>query len=165
MQGTVLVPGTVSFNGVNMAVFDPTDDLSIGTTYTVTITTGVTDLGGIPMGNNYTWSFMTGAEDSVLPMISSVSPASAATGVSVNMAISVTFSEAIDPTTLVFTLGQGNSMIMGTLTYSTDLTMVTFTPGAALTANTMYNVTVAGWDLSGMDRPPKRGVSLRALSY
>ncbi|MGP8080666.1 MAG: Ig-like domain-containing protein [Dehalococcoidales bacterium] len=84
-----------------------------------------------------------------MPMISSVSPASGATGVSVNTAISVTFSEAIDPTTLVFTLGQGNSMIMGTLTYSTDLTMVTFTPGAALTSNMTYNVTVAGWDLAG----------------
>jgi hypothetical protein len=82
-------------------------------------------------------------------MISAVSPVSGATGVSANAAISVTFSEAIDPTTLAFTLGQGNSMIMGTLTYSTDLTMVTFTPGTALTANTLYNVTVAGWDLAG----------------
>ena len=149
MQGTVVIPGTVSFNGVNMAVFDPTDDLSVNTTYTVTITTGVTDLGGIPMSNNYTWSFMTGTADTVLPMISAVSPVSGATGVSANAAISVTFSEAIDPTTLAFTLGQGNSMIMGTLTYSTDLTMVTFTPGTALTANTLYNVTVAGWDLAG----------------
>ena len=149
MQGTVLIPGTVSFNGVNMAVFDPTDDLSVNTTYTVTISTGVTDLGGIPMGSNYTWSFMTGVADTVLPMISSVSPVNAATGVSANTAITVTFSEAIDPTTLVFTLGQGNSMIMGTITYSTDLTMATFTPGAALTSNTTYNVTVAGWDLAG----------------
>jgi hypothetical protein len=149
MQGTVIVPGTVSFNGVNMAVFNPTDDLSVNTTYTVTITTGVTDLGGIPMSNNYTWSFMTGTADTVLPMISSVSPVSSATGVSPNTTISVTFSEAIDPTTLVFTLGQGNSMIMGTLTYSTDLKMVTFTPGTTLTANTTYNVTVAGWDLAG----------------
>jgi Bacterial Ig-like domain len=148
-QGNAIVPGTVSFNGVNMAVFTPTNDLTINTSYVVTITTGVTDLAGIPMASNYTWNFMTGTADTVLPTVSSVSPVSGATAVSKNAAIVSTFSEAIDPTTLVFTLAQGNAMIMGTLTYSTDLTMVTFTPGTALAANTMYTVTVDGFDLAG----------------
>jgi len=52
------VTGTVSFDGAtNIATFMPASDLSKLTTYTATLSTGITDLVGNPMTVNYPWSF------------------------------------------------------------------------------------------------------------
>ena len=59
MQGLVTVPGTVSYSGVT-ASYNPTSNLSAGTTYTATITTGAQDLAGNAIASNYVWTFTTG---------------------------------------------------------------------------------------------------------
>jgi hypothetical protein len=58
-QGTTAVSGTVDQAGA-VAIFTPTDSLLANTTYTGTITTGVEDLAGNTMVNNYVWTFTTG---------------------------------------------------------------------------------------------------------
>jgi hypothetical protein len=57
-QNGTTIAGTVSSIG-NMASFDPTNNLSAGTTYTANITTAVKNTLGIAMLNNYEWSFTT----------------------------------------------------------------------------------------------------------
>ncbi len=66
-----------------------------------------------------------------------------ATGVPLNNAIAVTFSESMDPATITastFTVKQGATPVPGTVTYAG--TTATFHPQAALAANTMYTATV-----------------------
>lgn len=53
------VAGTVTYSGFT-ATFTPSAALEPSTTYTATITTGVKDVDGSAMKENYTWSFTTG---------------------------------------------------------------------------------------------------------
>jgi len=148
MEGTTLIPGTVSFDGVNTAVFDPLANLDSGTTYTVTITSDVTDLGGIHMASNVTWSFTTGQGLIVSPTVAATDPTDGATGIAANAPITITFSEGINPTSIVFALQQDNTAVIpGTITFDPTFSIVTFTPSIALSSNTMYTATVSGWDL------------------
>jgi hypothetical protein len=59
-QGTTPIVGTVTYSGVT-ATFTPSTILAFSTTYTATITTGVKDLAGNAMTNNFVWTFTTGA--------------------------------------------------------------------------------------------------------
>jgi hypothetical protein len=58
-QGTTAVSGTVTYVGTT-ATFKPVSNLAPNTTYTVTITTGVTDLAGNALAADKAWSFNTG---------------------------------------------------------------------------------------------------------
>ena len=60
MIGTTPVAGTVSYLGTT-ASFTPTGGLLTGNTYTATITTVAKNPAGIPIANDYVWSFSTGA--------------------------------------------------------------------------------------------------------
>jgi hypothetical protein len=57
-QGTTPVPGTVIYVGL-VATFMPLSDLTVNTTYTATITTGVKDIDGNALVSNQVWSFTT----------------------------------------------------------------------------------------------------------
>ncbi len=62
------VSGTVTYDsGTNTATFTPSTDLDYETTYTATITTGVTDLAGNSTASNYIWSFTTTESTVQLP--------------------------------------------------------------------------------------------------
>jgi hypothetical protein len=52
------IAGTVSYSGIT-STFTPTNNLAYATTYTATITKGVTDLAGNAMASIKTWSFTT----------------------------------------------------------------------------------------------------------
>ena len=56
--GISTVLGTVTYSG-STATFTPTSNLLPNTTYTATVTTGAKNLAGIPLANNYVWSFST----------------------------------------------------------------------------------------------------------
>jgi len=63
-KGITPVAGTVSYDAINfIATFTPTSQLIANSTYTATLTDGVTDLTGNPLGNTGApnpWSFTTG---------------------------------------------------------------------------------------------------------
>jgi len=71
LSGSSPVSGTVSYAGTT-ATFTPSSPLAYNTTYTATITTGVKDLAGNAMAENYTWSFTTRAAFSISPSTVSV---------------------------------------------------------------------------------------------
>ena len=86
------------------------------------------------------------------PTVSSAGPANNATDVAVNTAITATFTEAMDVstiTTTTFLVNDGSIDIAGTVSYS-DMT-ATFTPTAALDYNTEYTATIntGAMDLAG----------------
>ena len=95
--------------------------------------------------------FNTGATppptDTTPPTISAVSPASAATGVSVSTTVTATFNEALDATTISaasFTLRNAAGTLVGaTVAYNATTRVATLTPTAALTAQTVYTATVS----------------------
>jgi hypothetical protein len=142
--GSTPVAGTVTYSGTT-AAFQPTSALAPNTEYTATITTGVFDLAGNSLASNFVWTFTTGASaDTTAPTVDSTSPVDDATGVVTNSAISATFSEAMDPSTITtstFTLtGPGTTPVVGAVNYS-DTTAV-FQPTTELAYDTEYTVTV-----------------------
>lgn len=58
-DGTTFVVGSVEMVG-DTAVFNPENDLTTTTIYTATLTTGVTDLAGVPLAADKEWTFTTG---------------------------------------------------------------------------------------------------------
>jgi hypothetical protein len=72
-------------------------------------------------------------------------PVNAATGVAVNPIITATFSEAMDPATMVaanFTLSAGATAVAGTVTYDLPNKTATFAPDEILGGATTYTATV-----------------------
>jgi len=147
------VGGSISVNGA-VATFTPLSNLAYSTVYTATITTDVMDTAGNHMASAYSWSFTTSAApDTTPPTVTGVSPGIDATSVPVTSAITATFSEALDTstvTTSTFVLKDPDEvMVAGAVTYS-GLT-ATFTPSANLEQNTTYTamVTTGVKDLAG----------------
>ncbi|MBC7681244.1 MAG: Ig-like domain-containing protein, partial [Ferruginibacter sp.] len=100
MQGATAVAGTVTSSGTH-AVFTPATALAPNTTYTATLSTGVMDLAGNALASPYVWSWTTGTTaDTMAPMVSLVYPADNATQVSTTTAPSVTFSKAMDASSI-----------------------------------------------------------------
>ena len=81
--------------------------------------------------------------DSTPPTVSSTSPVSGATGVAIDTAVTATFSEAMDASTITtdsFTLA--GSAVSGTVTYNSDTYTATFTPDANLDYDHQYTATL-----------------------
>jgi methionine-rich copper-binding protein CopC len=144
MQGTTLVTGAVEYIGGTSATFSPTTNLSANTLYTATITTGVKDINGKGIIKDYTWSFTTSTSTDLTPPTVTVAvPANNVTGVAVGQAVTITFNEPIDQTSvsaLTFGVTQGTTKVPGTIT--TTATTATFAPTANLLPSTVYAVTV-----------------------
>ena len=84
--------------------------------------------------------------DTTPPTILAVLPASGSTGVLTSAAISIAFSEPMDPTTLnstSITLASGAVPISGNITVSTDGKAATFTPTAALPYESTIDAAIA----------------------
>jgi Ice-binding-like/Bacterial Ig-like domain len=151
-QGTTVVPGVVTYSGL-VATFTPSANLDYSKVYTATITTGAKDKAGNAITANVTFSFTTGvAPDITAPTVLSVDPLNSATGVALNKHVALTFSEAMNPSTInatTFTLKQGTAAIWGTVTYSG--VVATFTPVNSLGYSTVYTVviTTGAKDLAG----------------
>lgn len=159
--GGAAVGGTVSYVGLT-ATFTPAANLAASTQFTATITNAAQDLSGNALVAGVApnpWSFTTGAApDTTPPTITLTNPADAATGVPLNIAVSATFSEDMNPLTITapgtFTLavaGVGGAAVAGSVTYDAVTRIATFTPTANLTATTQYTATItnAALDLAG----------------
>jgi len=81
--------------------------------------------------------------EDTIPSVSSISPEDSSTGVSPNSKIAVTFSEAMDSTSITnitFNVKQNSNIVDGTITYTG--TTATFTPTNLLEHNATYTVTL-----------------------
>jgi len=140
MDGLTPVTGVVTYSGTT-ATFTPGSPLLSGKSYTTTITTGVKNLAGTAMVNNYVWAFSTGAV--VAPTVIDTDPLDLAIDVPLNQLVSATFSVPMDPltiTTSTFTLMDGVTPVTGTVAYSGIV--ATFTPDSPLPAGKTYTATI-----------------------
>jgi hypothetical protein len=141
------VAASIAYNAAtNTVTLNPTDDLANNTSYTITVTTGVKDVAGNALAATSSSTFTTIA-DTTPPTVTGTSPSSGATNVATSSLITVTFSESMDASTInltTFTVKDNvtSTNIAGTVSYNTSTKIATFTPGAALTANRSYTVTV-----------------------
>jgi hypothetical protein len=81
-------------------MLNPSSDLASNTTYTATIkggSTGVKDLAGHTLAQDYSWSFTTAA-DTMAPRVSTATPTG--TGVARGTNAIATFSKRMDPTSI-----------------------------------------------------------------
>jgi hypothetical protein len=154
---TTPIAGAVTYNAANnTAQFTPSAALPPNTLVTVTITTGAKSSTGTAIASSFSCSFTTAATVvPVPPTVTALSPTCGATGVQTNQKIAVTFSAAMDPATMtaanITVTGPGATPIAGVVTYAVASNIATFTPSAALPANTLITVTVTtgAKDLAG----------------
>jgi methionine-rich copper-binding protein CopC len=152
-----ILAGTVTYNATTrVAEFIPTSPLPNLTNLTVTVTTGVKDLAGNAMAAPFTVAWTTRDEDG--PTVVSSTPANNAQGVATNAAVTVTFSEAvqastINTTNLFLRVTSTGANVPGTLVFNGTNT-VTFTPSSPLAQSTGYSFNVSGVkDLPGNNMP------------
>ncbi|MGA2909601.1 MAG: Ig-like domain-containing protein [Terracidiphilus sp.] len=139
--GGSAIAATVSY-AANVATLTPTAQLINNTTYTATITTGVTSSGGVALASNYTWTFTTAQGPA--PTVTAATPTNGATDIAITSAVTATFSEAmlsstITGSTLTLT-PQGGSAVAATVTYAANV--ATLTPTTPLAYNTTYTATI-----------------------
>jgi hypothetical protein len=149
-QGLTVINGTISYSGTN-ASFVPTVPLEANTVYTGTVTTGVTNVAGVPMAYNYVWTFTTLSAG--IPSVLNTDPINNAIEVELNKTIAATFNMEMDPLTLTsatFTLFDGILPVAGEVSYSG--TTATFNPASDLLAGTTYTATITtgALNLAGM---------------
>ncbi len=146
VTGGAAVTGTVTLStSRTTATFTPAAPLAYQTSYTATLTTGVEDLAGNPLGAARTWTFTTAqAPDTTAPTVSSVTPANGSAEVARVGSLTAAFSEAVDAasvTSATFTVADGaGNPVAGTVAASGST--VTFTPSSALSYLTAYTATL-----------------------
>lgn len=88
----------------------------------------------------------TPSSDTTPPTVNNVSPANATTGIAISSAVTATFSEAMNATTLTTTnvelRNPANSLIPATVSYNSGNNSVVLTPSAPLSNSTVYTVRI-----------------------
>ena len=138
------VAGSVSYNSTTyITTFTPNSALAYNTTYTATIS-GAQSTSGVPMTSPFSWSFTTDPA-SVAPTVTSETPASGATDLAVSTAPTATFNEAVQSSSISFTLkNSSGSSVAGSISYNSTTYVTIFTPSSALAYNTTYTATISG---------------------
>jgi len=161
-------PGAaVTYNvGSRTAVLTPDGALTVGATYTATITTAATDLAGnalagdqaaLPAASNYVWTFVTAAPSpaaviSVLSTKPSAGESSVCPGAAINATFRVPAGLRMDATTVnsaTFTVTGPAPALVAVVAASVVLdaatgTIATFTPHSPLIDGETYTATIMG---------------------
>ena len=143
----------------------PVVPLAANTLYTVRIE-GVEDLAGNPLPATTT-TFTTGAvPDLIRALVASFNPTNGSTAVPRGTAVTVTFTDRIQPATVtgtsfVLTVNNTGAVVAGTLTVAPDGLSATFVPAASLAATTIYRIQVSSdiQDLTG------QGISFSTATF
>lgn len=149
-QGTTAIPGIISYYGKTVS-FLPSSHLLANTAYTMIITTGAENETGVALADNYRWTFTTGLVTA--PTVISTVPLNNTIGVALNQLVTATFSEPMDPLTLVgtsFLVKQGTTIVAGSVTNTAST--ISFKPDVAFSPNTIYtgNITTEVKNVNGI---------------
>jgi len=167
-----VIAATVTYNAnTQTATLAPTSALTAGASYRATVHGGSTDprvkdLAGNALAANMTWTFTTatGTTDTTPPTVTATSPPNGATNVAVGSAISASFSEAMNASTITTStfqlLDPTNASVPATVSYNAETFTATLTPSAPLTAGASYRATLFG----GTTDPRVKDVAGNALT-
>ena len=139
--GTTLVMTPSFSDGDKILSLTPPGLLAPNTVYTLTVA-GVVDLAGNAMATA-TQTFTTGSQTALARPTAVVTPTGSVTGVSKSVTPTAVFNVPVNPLTVtpanvaLFQSSNGVA-VPGTLSLSADNLTITFTPTAALAANTAY---------------------------
>jgi hypothetical protein len=159
--------GVVSYSvGSRTAVFVPAAPLAAAQMYTATISAAAMDVAGnalagnqapLPAASAYRWTFTTGAAAATGAItVLSTRPLAAATGVCPNTTVNATFTVPSGLRLNPLTVNAANFTVVGPAPGLVPVTaatigvdsatgrIATFTPAAALAANTSYSATLVG---------------------
>ncbi len=143
-----VIAASVTYDAATLtATLTPAAALAASTSYTVTAVgggSGVKDVAGNALANDFVWSFTTAALDTTPPVVTVMTPASGATNVSATK-VTATFSEpmaALTITTTSMLLRRGSTAVAASVTYDAATRTATLTPSAALASATVYTATV-----------------------
>ena len=141
------VAGAVTYNTTSrQATFTPSAQLAYGTTYTASLS--ATSSAGGAMPAPATWTFST--LPAPVPTVSGQTPANNATAVATTVKPAATFSIAITPATMVFTVkdAAGNT-VPGSAAFNATSRVATFTPTAKLAYSTVYTASLQATGTTG----------------
>ncbi len=145
------VTSTVAYTpGATTVSVTPAAALTPSTGYTLRVTTGVKDVSGNQLLTAYSAGFTTAAPiDDTPPTVTSIAPPNGARDVATSTAVSVTFSEALDATSvtesaIALRTTTGGTPVTANRTYNSATRTATLTPVAPLTTSTSYTVSLAG---------------------
>ena len=156
----VAVASRTFSNGNRIVTLTPVTLLQANTTYDVEVA-GVEDVAGNAISASMSATFTTGATtDLVTVTPATYAPANNSTGVATNVTPQVTFSEALNPmsvltaaanTGVYLQVVSTGAIVATTRSLSADLRTVTLTPVSALSPGTQYRLAVSGTvkDLAG----------------
>jgi hypothetical protein len=125
-------------------IFFPDPPLAGGVVYIVRMNPDLHGADGIPLGAN-DWTFTT-----VLPHILSIAPAPYACGVRLDIPITITFDQPMDPTTVEVSfalIDEVRQAAAGQFSWNADHTVITFRPDYLLRRSMDYAI-----DLTGVSR-------------
>ena len=137
-QGTNAVAGAITYTGSTVS-FVPTNPLLANTIYTVTITNGAKNSLNTAMVADYTWVFTT----DIVPTVTATDPVNNAIDIALNQTVTANFSTIMDAATInttTFTLKQGATVVLGTVSYSG--TTASFNPTNSLVIGKVYTATI-----------------------
>ncbi|WP_125179592.1 Ig-like domain-containing protein [Leptospira ellisii] len=137
------VPGSVTCSG-SVATFDPDNNLSYNTTYSVDLLLGIKDLANVAFAPT-NWSFTTGsASDMTPPSVIFYNPLTGTTSAPINTLVTVVFSKTMNCSTVngAFQISTGGVPLLGG-TLNCFGNMLTYTPPSALIFSTQYDVSVS----------------------
>jgi hypothetical protein len=149
----LVVTSTLSYTAGGTAVtLTPTSPLSPSTNYLVVVqggANGVKDVAGNPLVNTATSGFTTAAPaDTTAPTVTAFNPVNGSTSVPTGSAASVTFSEAMNASTIntstVFLRNSSNVVVAASVAYNATTNTATITPTSALANSTTYTIVVQG---------------------
>ncbi len=112
---------------------------------------GIGDMAGLGMASDYMFTFTTG--DRTPPAVKSISPADGAVEAGLDSVVRVEFTEPADRTSFTLSLEANGTPVAGSINETPAFgdQVFIFTPGAALSADTLYTVRISGHvkDLKG----------------
>ncbi len=155
LRGASQVGGAVTLSADGLvATLTPSSILADNSTFTVVVTTQVTDLVGRKLPTEFRSTFTT--PDETPPVVVSVDPASGATQVALEKIIQVTCNEALDPqqsfagVVRLFPEGHPEALVPLVITLSESGVIISAQPAALLAESTRYRIEVtAQKDLAG----------------
>ncbi|MCP4091781.1 MAG: Ig-like domain-containing protein [Gammaproteobacteria bacterium] len=130
------VSGTTTYNeAIRTATFTPASVLPWSTTLTGYVSGSVTDVAGNMLGSTVSWTFVTEL-DLVPPTVETVTPLNGQTDIDPAIALTASFSEPMDASTLNDTTFTVDNAVTGQVTYNFSNMTATFTPDTWLPSDT-----------------------------